>query len=262
MADDVQPDQGQGTEAPTGGSQFDSYLSTVPDAARGAAEAWFKDTSKSLNEKLDEAAELQKTLGPYREVEALGQYQPDQLKELLAWHQRVTSSEDTYRQWLTEQATAAGFTPAEEQALEDAEVQGDLTREEVQKLIEERSQAQVQPLEQQLNQLVEQQQIASTETEIRDTFATLEKEAGGKFSDEEKEAILELGINESGDDWLKVGYGRWQKMVSQAQKAFVDGKAGGPGSPLTAGGSEAFKPTTDWSEAGKQARERWRQAQS
>lgn len=261
MPDDTQPDTGQGGEE-AAGSPYDSYLSNVPEQAREAAEQWFRDTSKGLDAKLQEAAELKKSLGPYQEVEALGSYQPDQLKELLAWHQQITSSEDTYRQWLTEQAQAAGLTPAEEQQLEDAESSGELTREEVQKLIEERSQAQLQPLEQQFNQLAEQRAIDTTETEIRDGFSRIEKDAKRAFSDEEKTAIMDLGINEDREDWLQYGFDRWQKMGAMWQKAFVDEKAGGPGSPLSAGGQEAFKPTGDFAEATKQARERWRQAQS
>jgi len=254
MADDVQPDQGQGSEATTDGSQFDSYLSTVPDAAREAAQAWFKDTSKSLNEKLDEAAE------PV--YDRLSQYQPEQANELFGWHQQVTGSPEAYQEWLANAAKEAGFTRAEGEALEDAEVQGDLTREEIQKIIDERSQAQLEPVQQQLKQLTEARAVEATESEILKGFSQIEKESGKKFDDEERAMIMDLGINEEREDWLNFGYERWNKMGALAQKAFVDEKASAPGSPMSSGGTEAFKPTADWKEAQQQARERWRQAQS
>ena len=68
MPDDVQPQEGQGSEA---GSPFDSYLQSVPAEAKEQAEAWFKDTSKSLNEKLEAAAELKKHWEPYSNIEGL-----------------------------------------------------------------------------------------------------------------------------------------------------------------------------------------------
>jgi hypothetical protein len=257
MPDDTQPDEGQGGEE-QGGSPYDSFLQTVPEQARDAAEQWFRDTSKGLDAKLEEAAELKKSLGPYQEVQALSAYQPEQLQELLAWHQQVTGSPEAFQEWLANAAKEAGLTPAEEQALEDAEVQGDLTREEVQKLIEEASQAKVQPLEQQFNELAEQRAIDTTEAAIRDGFAKLEAEHKKAFSDEEKAAIMDLGINEERDDWLNYGFDRWNKMGAMWQKAFVDEKANGPGSPITAGGVEAFKSSKDFKEAGEQARSLFR----
>jgi hypothetical protein len=261
MPDDTQPDEGQGGGEATG-SPYDSYLQSVPDGVREAGEAWFKDTAKGLDAKLQEAAELKKTWGPYQQVDALSAYQPEQLSELLAWHQQVTGSPEAFQEWLANAAKEAGLTPQEEQNLEDAEASGELTREEVQKLIEDRSQAQLQPLQQQLEQLTEARAIDTTEAEIRDGFSRLEGEHKKKFSDEEKSAIMDLGINEDRADWLDYGFDRWTKMGALIQKAFVDDKTNAPGSPMSAGGSEAFKPTSDFKEAQQQARERWRQAQS
>src|SRR5437899_681924 len=144
MPDDAQPDEGQGSEAI--GSPYDSYLQTVPDEARSAAEDWFRDTSKGLDAKLQEAAELKKALGPYQQVEGLSNYQPDQLQELLGWHQQIVSSPEAYQQWLAQEAEQAGFTKAEAEELQDAEATGELTPEAVQKIIDERVQQALGPI--------------------------------------------------------------------------------------------------------------------
>jgi hypothetical protein len=259
MDPDVQGDTPQGTESP---GIFDSYLQAVPEDARETVTSYLKDAEKNVNERLAEASEIKKAWEPYQQVEALKQYPPEQLSELLAWHQQVTQSDDAFQQWLANAAQEAGLTPAQEEALEDAEVQGDLTREQVQQLIEQQAQQQVQPLEQKYNELAELRAIDTTESEIRDGFARIEKEAGKQFSDEEKTAIMDLGIQEERDDWLDYGYDRWQKMGAMWQKAFVDDKAKAPQPSMTTGGQQAFKPTTDFDEAKIQMKERWRQMQT
>ena len=118
MPDDVQPQEGQGSEA-TGGL-FDSYLEAVPAEARETVTSYLKDAEKNVNSRLQEAAEYKKTWEPYQGVEALKSYPPEQLSELLAWHQQVTSSDDAFQQWLANAAQEAGLTKAEEQELATA----------------------------------------------------------------------------------------------------------------------------------------------
>jgi hypothetical protein len=260
MADDVQPDEGQGTEAP--GSQFDSYLSTVPDGSREAAEAWFKDTSKSLNEKLDEAAEIKKTWEPYEPVkDSLSAYTPEQLNQLFSWHQHVTSSDDAWNEWFGQEAKNAGYTKAEVDALEDAEEAGDLSKEDIQKLIEEKAAEKVGPIAEQLTELQNERQISALEQDIRGRMTELEKEHDQKFTEDQKAVIFDLGKDAPDDaDWVKIGYDRYMAIVAAGQKDFVDGKAKMPGSPMKGGGGEErLKSPTDIKEVEAQARERMRQ---
>jgi hypothetical protein len=261
MADDVQPDEGQGTEAT--GSQFDSYLQTVPSEAREAAESWFKDTSKGLNEKLDEAAAIRKTWEPYESVkDTLASYPPEQLSELLAWHQQVTSSDEAFKEWLGNASKEAGLTPAQEDALETAEATGELTREEVQKLIEEQAEQRVAPLREELTQFQTEQAVNAEEGKIRTRIDELQKEASVELTEEQKAMVFELGANDPGDDWVKTGFDAFRKISAEAQKAFVQDKGKAPTPSLTAGGSEKFKPSTDFKVVGEQAKERLRQMQT
>lgn len=259
MPDDAQPDEGQGTEAT--GSPYDSYLQTVPEQAREAAEAWFKDTSKGLDAKLQEAAELSKSLGPYKEVQGLSDYPPDQLTELLGWHKQMVSDPESFQQWIAQEAEAAGFTKAEAEALEDAEGSGELSPEKIQQIIDERLQAQLGPLQEQQQELSKARTIDTIEQDIRSEWGRLESENKITLSDEQKAMILDLGINYEGDEsWVQHGYDRFKEITAEGQRAFVAEKANQPQTPITTGGQEGAKPPTGFKEAGELFRERLRQA--
>ena len=258
MADDAQPVEGQDADA--SGGPYDSYLSTVPEAAKEAAEAWFKDTSKGLDGKLQEAAEFKKTWEPFQQVEALQGYNPEQLSELLAWHQQVTSSDESFKEWLSSASKEAGLTPAEEDALEDAEIQGDLSREEIQKIIEEQAEARIAPLQEQLSNFQQEQAIDAEESKIRSRIDELQKESGVELSEAQKAVVFDLGANDPDDDWVKVGFDRFREIYSEGQKAFVNEKVNAPALPMTGGGTERATATTSFKEAEAQARERFAQS--
>lgn len=261
MPDDAQPDEGQG-DSGSGGSPYDSYLQDVPEQAREAAEAWFKDTSKGLDSKFQEAAEYRKQWEPYEEAFDKDAYPPESLRELTGWHQQVTSSDEAYQEWLSEQAKNAGFTREEAEALEVAEETGDLSREEVQKLIEDAAEQRVAPLREELTQFQTEQAVNAEEGKIRTRIDELQKEANVTLTEADKAVVFDLGANDSGEDWVKTGFDRYREIVAQGQKAFVNEKVDAPATPMTGGGGEQFKPSNDWKTVESQARERLRQAQS
>lgn len=259
MAEDVQvPEGAQGSEGTTTeGGLFDSYLSAVPDDARETVASYLKDAEKNVNSRLEKAAELEKTLGPYQQVDLSG-YPPEQLQELLAWHQQVTSSDDALKAWVEQTAREQGLIEDQQQAAEEDGVPGDLSREDIQKLVEDRAAEQVGPLEQRLSAWEEQQQVSAVEQEINTTFAELEKEHELTLDHDAKAEILDLGIGHESEEpggWVKHGFDRHQKIGAASQAQFVADKTGTPTAGLSAGGSPAFKPATTFEGAGKQARE-------
>jgi hypothetical protein len=251
--EDVQGTTPQGSE---GGGLFDSYLQAVPEDGREIVANYLKDAEKNVNSRLQEAAEIQKQFGPYREVEALSQYNPQQLKDLLTWHSEVTSSDDSFKDWLTKAATELGvLTPQEEE-----ELSGELTREQIQELIQEREQAAIAPLEQRIAEWEELRTIDTIESQIRDELSRVEADAKVQLSPEQRAMVIDLGLNHEGDDWVQAGFKRFQEITAEGQRTFVEQKTQQPGTPMSSGGQEAFKPTTDWGEAKAQALERMRQA--
>lgn len=267
MPDDVQPGEGQGGGGD--GGLFDSYLQTVPEDARETVASYLKDASSKVDGRLQEAAEFRKQWEPYQGVEALTQYQPDELQQLLAWHQHIASGEDAYKQWLTNAAKEAGLTLAEAEELSEEGAEG-LTKADVQKLIAEQASQQVAPLQQQLEQFQQQQAIDLEADAIRKVWGELEAEHKLQLTDEQKETVLELGmakaVDERGNDlpmgdasWVKAGFDRYQKITGGAQQQFVADKLGQPKIPLSQGASEAGSGPKTFDEAKEQALARLRQ---
>ena len=260
MPDDVQPVEGQGTEATPG--IFDSYLQAVPEDARDAVAGYLKDAEKNVNERLSEASELKKTWEPYKQVEALSQYPPEQLRELLGWHQSVSASDDAFQQWLAQEAEAAGFTKAEAQDLADAESDGVLSQERIEQLVAERAAQEVQPLQAKIQQWEEQQVLDQAAEEFRTDLTRLEKEHG-EFSDDVLKAIIDLGKDYEGDgSWVQAGFDRLQQIKSGAEQSLFASKSGQPAPTLSAGGQAAFQPPKTFKDASDMFRERLRQEQA
>ncbi len=258
MPDDVQPDQGQGAEGE--GGIFAPYLEAVPEEHRETVAGYLKDAEKNVNKRISEASEIEKTLGPYKDLD-LSAYPPDQLQELLAWHQQVTATPEAFQTWLADTAKEAGLTVQEAEEVEDAVETGELSQRDVERMIEERVQERLGPSEERLSQWEEQQAINQEETSIRDGFQRLEADEGVSLSDDQKAQIMDLGMAHDGDDWVKFGFDRYREIGTESQKAFLASKTGAPGAPLSAGGAPAFKPTTDFREASNQLRERLRNEQ-
>ena len=267
MPDDVQPTEGQGTEA--AGSPYDSYLQTVPEEAKEAAEQWFRDTSKGLDAKLQEAAELQKSFGQFKDVDLSG-YQPEDLSQLIAWHQQITSSDEAFREWLAATAKETGLTPAEQDEVAEAEETGELTREQVEQLVQQMAEQRVGPLQEQLTNIETEKQVDYENQSIGDALQALQSEFKLDLTNEQKAVILDLGLplayDEKGSElplgdssWVRAGFDRWKEIQSLGAKTFVEEKAQQPGATLTAGGTPALKPITSFQDANAAMRERLRQ---
>ena len=248
---DVQPQEGQGTES---AGIFDAYLQSVPEEQREIATGYLKDAEKHVNERVQKASELEKTFGPYQEL-GLNQYQPEQLQQLLGWYEQVSQSEDAFKNWLTDAAKEAGLTLAQaEEVAEEAE-EHDLTRKEAEELATQRAQEMVAPLEQRQAEWEEQRMVDDIESGILKELRDVETKDGVSLTDEEKAEIIDLGLHHEGDNWIEYGYDRYKKIYTAGQRLFVEQKLAQPQSPMTTGGHEAFKPTTDWDEAKAQALE-------
>jgi hypothetical protein len=269
MPDDLQPQEGQGD---AGSGIFDPYLQAVPEDARDAVAGYLKDAEKNVNGRIAQAAELEKTWAPFKDVQdTLTAYDPEQLSELLAWHQQVTSSDEAFKGWLQQASQEAGLTPAEKQELADAEQQGELTREEVQQLIQQTAEQRFAPIQEQLGQLEAEKAVDYEAQAIDQAFAAIQSENTGlELSKEQKAVILDLGMPLAYDkqgkelpmgdaSWVKAGFDRWKEITAAGQRAFVEEKTRQPAQALTSGGTPALKPITSFGDANEALRERLRQ---
>jgi hypothetical protein len=269
MADELQPDQGQGPD--TTGGIFDSYLNAVPEEHRETVTGYLKDAEKNVNERLAEAANLKKEWEPYKEVGALSSYSPEDLAQLLEWHQQVSASPDAYQTWLATAAQEAGLTPAQAEELDEAEESGELTREQVQQIIAEQSTQATAPLEARLAEFEQQRGIDIESEAIRGELDRLEKDAHVELSENQRAMVIDLGmpasVNDKGEDlpvgdtsWIGVGFDRLKEVGTEYQRAFVEGKANQPASAMTTGGVPSMKPITSFDDAKQALRERFAQS--
>jgi hypothetical protein len=258
MPDDVQPTPGQGGDGGTP-TAVESYLQSVPEDAREHVAPYLKEAEKHVNSRLQEAAEFKRTWEPYQNVESLSQYPPEQLAELLAWHQQVSASPDAYQEWLAEQAKQAGLTPAEQNAVIEAEQDGELTHEEIEKLIQQQTEERVAPLQERLEQWETERVIDTEAATIRSELDRIQTENKIKLTPDQEAVIIDLGIPYEDDEkWVQAGFDRFKEITTEGQRAFVEEKANQPQAPLAAGGVERFKPARTWAEAAEQAKGRIR----
>jgi hypothetical protein len=268
MPDDLQPGEGQG-DAGTG--IFDPYLQAVPEDARDAVAGYLKDAEKNVNGRLQQAAELEKTWEPYKDVrDTLTSYDPEQLSQLLAWHQQVTADDGAFQAWIRQAAQEAGLSLQEEQQLAAAEEQGELTREEVQQLIQQTAEQRMEPIQAQLSQMESEKAVDYEAQAIDQAFAQIQSDTKLELSKEQKAVILDLGMPLATDvrgqelpmgdaSWVKAGFDRWKEITAAGQRAFVEEKVAQPRGALTAGGTPALKPITSFGDANEALRERLRQ---
>lgn len=259
MADDAQPDEGRGEG---GAGLYDSYLQFVPQDRHQEALAHLKDISSGVETKLREAADLRTTYEPYTQ----SGYGPEELKQLVGWHQQVTSSEDAYREFLKAESEAAGLIP-EAQRTPEQDVLADLNP----KQIEEQVQKLIAPLEERINNDQQGRLIEQETTLLNDRFVAFEKEHGLTLSPQQRSWIMATAQAEDNDeghmlalghDWVTPGFDAYLQIRADAQKEFVDGKANQPKPAVSAGGVAATPVSTSWADVREQARERMRQNQT
>ena len=252
MPEDIQPAEGQGAVEQEGGSIFDPYLQSVPEGwdqaptgtPREIVTNYLKDAEKNVNSKLQEAADLQKRFGDYKDID-LSSVPPQQLQQVIEFVNQVGASPEAYQEWLRAEAEASGLLQQEQQ--EQVEPEQDLEA-----YIQSRIEQAISPVQQQLGQFGEQfsaneqaQAQHQMETHIESTLSGLEAEHGLKLTDEQQEAILALGEQVETNDWVEQGFAKYQALTGQAQASFVAGKQNQPAPALRTGGQAApNKPKT------------------
>ena len=248
------------------GSIFDPYLQAVPEgwdnppqgSPREIVSGYLKDAEKGVNSKLQEAAELQKQFGDYKEIDLSG-VTPEQLSQVIEFVNQVNTPE-AYQDWLRNEATEAGLIQQEqqEQGPEDQDLEA---------YIQTRIQQALDPVTQKLsqfeqsNQESKQEQVQrEMETHIETTLSRLEAENKLKLNDEQQEAVLALGDSVQGKDFVEQGFQKYLALTGAAQTSFVKDKANQPTPSLRTGGQPAPAKGKNFADVREQAMEILNQA--
>lgn len=242
MTDEIQPaEQEPGF--------FDSYLESVPGdwtsvpqegSPREIVQNYLKDTEKGVHSKLQEAADLQKRFGDYRDVD-FGGIAPQQLSQVLEFVQQVGQSPEAYQEWLRSEAEAGGLLTQQQQ--QEQEQAGDPDFE---AYIQQRIEGALGPVQQQLASYDERfsandqaQAQHEMESHIESTLGKLESEHKLQLTDEQQEAVLALGEQVETNDWVEQGFQKFQALTGAAQANFVNDKASQPTPAVRTGGQAA-----------------------
>ena len=262
---EAQPDEGQG--GGTGGL-YDSYLQFVPPDQHEAARAHLEEVSKSVNSRLEEAAQLRSTYEPYTQVPGFDAYSPEEMGTLFQWHQNIASDPDTFRGWLAQAAQESGLSVAESQQLgEFADEASDDQIAALQRQFENQNSE----FTQQIEDLRNQQFEAAESNLIEQRFSQLEAENGLELSKEQRDMIVMLGLNAmpedgqsllNGEDWIGAGWESFRNVWAQAQTAFVNDKAAAPPPAMSSGGAPIAELPRTWETAKAEAAERLRQSRA
>jgi len=261
MTDEGTAGDGQDQGQPEGGSIFDPYLQSVPEgwdtvpqgSPRDVVANYLKDAEKGVNSKLRDAADLEKRFGPYKDID-LSQVQPGDLKSVVEWYSTVGQSPDAYKEWLQQEATEAGLIQAQQEApAEDQDIEA---------YIQSRIDQALNPLQQKLTQFEQSQQESeqsantrAMESHIESTLGKIESTNNIKLTDEQQEAILALGEQVEGDNWIEQGFQKYQALTGQAQAGLVKDKMGQPAPSLRTGGQAAPNKPKSFSDVREQALE-------
>jgi len=255
MAEEAQPPEGQGDQS--AGGLYDSYLQFVPPEQQDAARAHLAEVSKSVNGRLEEAANLRST---YEPIANLG-YTPEDIGMLINWHQEVYSNPESLQEWLATAAREFGLDVSAGAAPEPA---GE--PDEYQRLSD-----QIAPLQQRMDELANQQFLTNEAALIEQRFTQLEEEQGLKLTNEQRDVIVQLGISQmpedgqslvAGQDWIQAGWDAFKDVYAQAQTAFVNDLAEAPPPVLESGGAAQAQLPRTWEEGRASAAERLRQARA
>jgi hypothetical protein len=263
---------GQGDSGNQGGI-FDSYLQSVPEDGREVVAGYLKDAQSNVNSRLEEAAQLKQNWGgydehlaPFRDV-----YKPEELAQILAWYNQVSTDEEAYKAFVSDAAKQVGLV-GDESGGGEAEPPGDLTREEVAQLLEQQQQGllsqAITPLQERLAAFEQEQMVGQIEAQSNAALAALEGEKGVQLTKEQRALVLELGAaspeSENPDplnpEWVKAGFERFQAITTAGTQAFVERAQQQPNTPMTTGATAAANRPKTMEEAHKMAVERLRAA--
>lgn len=246
-ADDVQPDEGQGSEASGGGSPWESLLTRFPEDVREDAAAAFREQEANANKRFEEHASFRKQWEPLAET-GVNQLSPEEVSWLVQFRGALDDPQ-TMQQWWEGYAQENGLTPAQQaaeqpQTLDDFGSFGD--PQQLQSLIDQATG----PLKQQLEQMqahMEQQQqqqsLAEANQFVDRQVAELEQKHG-KFDDEDREALALFASKFADSDpmnAIKLGYELMTKFTNRAEKQALQAKVNSP-SPAEGGGVPDTSP--------------------
>jgi hypothetical protein len=270
-------ENGNGAEP---GGLYQEALQGVPQELRGYVEPVLKQWDQKVNPRLQEAAELRKQFEPLSQVEGLADIAPDNLKELVDFHQLLSnpdaaSVED--RQALVGQiaqllGVQAGGDLSEDQWVQMGTENGWFEGEDggndagggldenalVQKVIEA-LRPEIEPVKQFMGKQEQSQQAEKDRAQLEARMGEVLGELGDIDDDAKAEAsraITELAwAFVEDDDPIGKAFERFKQITGRAQGDLVDRKLQQPNGALSGGRTSTEQPKLSWNGGGLNPKE-------
>ncbi len=250
----VQPESsGQGEQEATGTGLYD--LASAPEEYRPFLEAELKKIEGNATKKFTEAAEYRKRWEPY---EALGiaDVSPEDVEGLLQLY-NLAQDETKFDEWLKSTAEQRGLLGGGD---DDDDLDGDEDDLDIGKMVEERLQAAMAPILEQLQSTQQTQRVQAAEQEIATELAGLLEQRQLELDDEDKQAVYALAAPFADDDpdgALQKGLEAYMKISGRAQRSLVESKVTQPNGAMEGGQpNTAPEEINSFAQAKKAARER------
>lgn len=212
----VETSEGQG-QAP-----YSEYLDRLPEEIRGDVEPIFKDWDSNVTKKFQEAAEFRKQWEPFQDL-GLTDVPREELESLIALRELAAESPEDFDRWLVETASERGLLEQMEQdSMEDPYQTEDPLSE------------QLNPLQQQLQELKEWKESQEYESRVSEAMKLVEQqveEAAQKHPDvpqELAEQFLASFAESDPENAVGLAFEAAEKWMAQIQQGMVQDKLAQP----------------------------------
>lgn len=208
-------------------SPWDERLSKYPDAIREQVLDGMKYVEGLTTKKFQEAADFRKQAEPYMGIQGLTDWQPEELTQGLDLLQRLMDEEQA-PELVRSLAEHYGLQLADDgEDWDDDDPEDEDGDPDFDSRIDER----VKPLQEYVEQQQQREREREAHQQISSTFEEIEKQAGRKVGEDEREQVLTIaqGLIGKSDNPIKAGWDAYTQIVERAQKGLVTQKRREPG---------------------------------
>lgn len=248
-AEEAEGGEGQGDQENPGSGLYD--LESAPEQYRPFIEAELKKIEGNVTKRFQDAKDFRSQWEPYSAIEGLTDIPPEQVQELVQLRQ-IAQDPEAFDHWLSTMAEERGLlngNQPDELEDEDSEDGDDV---DLEALLDQRLQAALGPIMEQLQQTQQHQQQAQQEQTIERELERANSEldavaqkAGVELDDDERTAVMSLAYpfaDEDPDNAITRGFEAFQKIQGGGARKLVTDKATQPGGHVE-GGSPHSTPT-------------------
>lgn len=216
MADDVQPDQGQGA------APYAEYLDKIPEEFRAQVEPVFKEWDGSVTKKFMEAAEFRRQMEP---LQPFQNRSPEALQWGADFHDAAMNRPQDVIEWARDYAKEHGLSLAEQQAVEQA------VSDEFEDLSAQQFRSQLDPIATQVQALTErfqrqdqEAQQAAAMQQIETQLDAAKEKLGGIYDRDMIAAIAQNKYIQDPEHAIERAAADWQQIVNDKRAAALQEK--------------------------------------